>query len=61
LRQEPAAQDLARHERSGQEDDAERQNAPAAEVVPVDREQRHRRRDDEEEPEVDGDDRTEAE
>ena len=61
LVQEPAAQALARHERSRQEEDAEYEDAPGAEIVPVDREERHRRGDDKEEPEVHGDDGTQAE
>ena len=61
LRQVAATQDLARDEVPGEVGDGEREHAPCAEAVPVDGEERHRRGDDEEEAEVDGDDGTEAE
>ena len=61
LGQVTAAEDLTRAQRAGQVDECERENACRAQAVPVDDEERHRRGHDEQEAEVDGDDRAEAE
>ncbi len=61
LRQVAAAQDLARDEVAGEVHDGDCKDAPGAEPVPVEGEERRRCRHDEQEAEVDGDDGPEAE